>query len=407
MFKVINKIFFKNFFFLSLNQLSSVIVVLLLTPIIFQKIGSENFGLVNLALNYMMFFSIIISYGFNFNGPVLISKYENKIEETINKILSTRFILGILVMLLNIIFLISYELDSIYKKIYFFSIIILISEALNPFFYAQGKNRIDKIALLNFISKLIYAISILIFLNSNNEFIINLLLGFCSLVVFFFFWINEYAIKKMKFTLISLKSYSNVIQNNFKYFTSSLSSFLIMNSSLIILSFYSNNDELGKFALSQKFALLIRLIPAFLIQSVLQLSSKENIRGLNFEKNLEIIYYSGLVITLIFSCFFSFFSENIIYLFSGERISESTKYLEILSFLPFFAMLNAKNMVVTLVKNQKSILNKSIGFSAIICVLISLIMTHEYGALGLSFAIIITEIILYFFHTFLLYKSEK
>ena len=70
-------------------------------------------------------------------------------------------------------------------------------------------------------------------------------------------------------------------------------------------------------------------------------------------------------------------------------------------------MLNAKNMVVTLVKNQKSILNKSIGFSAIICVLISLIMTHEYGALGLSFAIIITEIILYFFHTFLLYKSEK
>ena len=81
----------------------------------------------------------------------------------------------------------------------------------------------------------------------------------------------------MKFTLISLKSYSNVIQNNFKYFTSSLSSFLIMNSSLIILSFNSNNDELGKFALSQKFALLIRLIPAFLIQSVLQLSSKENI----------------------------------------------------------------------------------------------------------------------------------
>ena len=139
-------------------------------------------------------------------------------------------------------------------------------------------------------------------------------------------------LKKMKFTLISLKSYSNVIQNNFKYFTSSLSSFLIMNSSLIILSFNSNNDELGKFALSQKFALLIRLIPAFLIQSVLQLSSKENIRGLNFEKNLEIIYYSGLVITLIFSCFFSFFSENIIYLFSGERISESTKYLEILSF---------------------------------------------------------------------------
>ena len=122
MFKVINKIFFKNFFFLSLNQLSSVIVVLILTPIIFQKIGSENFGLVNLALNYMMFFSIIISYGFNFNGPVLISKYENKIEETINKILSTRIILGILVMLLNIIFLISYELDSIYKKIYFFQL---------------------------------------------------------------------------------------------------------------------------------------------------------------------------------------------------------------------------------------------------------------------------------------------
>ena len=68
------KIFFKNFFNLIFNQGVNILVAIIATPILFQKLGESSFGLMNLSFSIFMLLSIIISYGYHLNGPKRIAE---------------------------------------------------------------------------------------------------------------------------------------------------------------------------------------------------------------------------------------------------------------------------------------------------------------------------------------------
>ena len=74
------KIIVKNFFNLSLNQFLNLLISFLLIPILFRIIGDENFGLVNLSLSIVYLISIAVTYGYNLNGPKLVSLIKNDIS---------------------------------------------------------------------------------------------------------------------------------------------------------------------------------------------------------------------------------------------------------------------------------------------------------------------------------------
>ena len=51
------KIFFKNFFNLIFNQGVNILVAIIATPILFQKLGESSFGLMNLSFSIFMLLS--------------------------------------------------------------------------------------------------------------------------------------------------------------------------------------------------------------------------------------------------------------------------------------------------------------------------------------------------------------
>ena len=75
--KEINYIFFKNFISLTFNQGINIIIAIVVTPILFQNLGSINYGLIELAFSIFMLLSILISYGYHLNGPKRISCIDN------------------------------------------------------------------------------------------------------------------------------------------------------------------------------------------------------------------------------------------------------------------------------------------------------------------------------------------
>ena len=122
--------------------------------------------------------SIFISYGYNLNGPIIISQ-KNKYEEnsTISEILTLKVTLTIIIFFLSIPFIVLLN-DPVFNKILIFSLIILLSEALNPLFYFQGKNKILPQALLNFASKTVYVFLILIFIvDFHDAYLANFFYG--------------------------------------------------------------------------------------------------------------------------------------------------------------------------------------------------------------------------------------
>jgi O-antigen/teichoic acid export membrane protein len=405
------KVIIKNFFNLSLNQFLNLLISFLIIPVIFQSIGAENFGLVNLSLTIVYLLSIAVTYGYNLNGPKLISVIKNdkkELEKLVNEIISIRLFLSLIICLAVFIVYILFGNYSNYWIILLSSLVILFSEAIYPIFYLQGKDEINILTILNLISKILYFFLIVFFIkNPEDSFLINLIFGLTCLFSYCFFWIIIYKKEQFNWALPTLKNLKFKIKQNFDYFTSTISSYIIFNGGIIILSNYIDDSELGQFSLSQKIGLQLRMIPVFIIQSVLQKVSILNEKKDNSTNTyINKIYYAGIYLTIFIAIFILFSSKFIILLLSGKYISYSENILIILGFLPFFAMLNFKNTLIMLVEEKKKILNYAISTTALIMVFLCFIGSYLYGGFGMCIALIFSEIFSFLIHSYLL-KKEK
>ena len=403
-------IFIKNFTNLSLNQGINILIAIVATPILFQNLGDSQFGLVNLAFSIFMLISIVVSYGYHLNGPKQISLL-NKLEkeaDTIKEIVSLRIFIAIIISIVIITLIYLTDFFNGYELIILFSIPILFSEAIHPVFYLQGKNNLSVLALLNAFSKLFYlGLIILSIKNQNDAFKVNLLYGSVLSLVFLVYWGLFFYKNKLKFHFVDLDKIKFRLKENFQFFMSSVAGHISIHSGIIILKLFVNNSELGRFALANRIAFLLRMIPVFIIQSVLQnasIISQNNPLALN--KYLNYYFKRGLILTFITGLFFTIFSKWIIIIFSGQEIIYSNQILSVLSFIPFLAMLNFKNILLILVNEKKEILNKATWISAFIMIPLAIVLSYYYKGFGLAIALLISEFSSFIVHTILLSRSN-
>jgi len=403
----INSIFTKNFINLTLNQGVNVISTLIYTPILFQTLGDENFGLMHLAFSIVIMLSILINYGYSLNGPIKIVNSNSTDDRSliINEVLVLRIIISVIIIFFSYP-IITFYVDESLRKILFFSLIILFTEALNPLFYLQGINKILPQALLNLFSKSLYLLLIVLFISEESDtYLANFFYGFSISLFFLFFWIRNYINKKI-IVKISIVKLINNLKENFKFFLSTTYTHFTLNSGLIILNFFVTNKELGRFTLAFKIAFLLRMIPVFFVQSGLQNASSLNRKSEEKFNNYILKYFKiGLLSTFVIAIIANLFSDFIIYLFANEEIVYSSKILSVLSFIPFLAMLNFKNLVFILVNDLKSILNKATFYTLIFMVSSSLILCKQNGGIGLAYALLATEIFSFIIHYFLIKKK--
>lgn len=407
--KKIKDIFFKNFFNLSVNQLLNILFTLIITPILFQKIEVESFGIINLYFTVVMVISVMVGYGYNINAPKRIASFKNSIDtqNLINDIISTRLYLGFIFLFVSLIVVFFFP-QFFYEHVFIFSLIIIVSEALNPFFYFQGNDKLIGVVLSNFFIKSFYLLFILFLIDSSNDaFLVNLFFGFSSLIVYVFCWIYIYNNQKFSFSFSKPKQFLNRVNENFYFTLSSLSGYLSVNSALIIMSVFVSNTELGKFSLAQKVGILLRMIPVFITQSILQEATRKFINDKNNFKNfLNRTFKNSLLLTFSLAILVTLFSKWIIYFLSGDFIEYSQTILSILAFVPFFSMLNFKNMVKIIVNERKIILNKTSWYTVCFTLISGFLLSFFYGGLGMTISLVLSEIINYFLCNYYLKKDE-
>jgi len=404
----IKSIFSKNFINLSLNQGVNIISTLIYTPILFQILGEDHFGLIQLAFSVVVILSIFVSYGYNLNGPIKIVQSQEAKKENliISEILNLRLTLSVLVFVISIPFL-YLNSNSIYQKILIFSYIILLAEALNPLFYLQGINKLLPQSILNFFSKSIYIVLIVLFINNAEDaFLANFFYGISISFLFLIFWMKLFLSSKTFNYSFSLKKIILNFRENLHLFISSTSTHFTVNGALIILSLFVSNHELGRFSLAYKVAFILRMIPVFFIQSILQHATKIKDRTKEeLHKFLSNYFKFGLLTTLIIAIITCFFSDFIIEIFADEKIDYSSKILSLLSFIPFLAMLNFKNVVYMLINDLKSKLNKATFYTLLFFLINSLILTNIYGGYGLAYSLLLTELFSFLIHYFLINRK--
>lgn len=402
--------FVKNFINLSVNQGFNIISSVIYTPLLFQALGDKNFGLVQFSFSTLIILSIFISFGYNINGPVIISKEKNfeEIEKFTSNILLLKIFLSLLVIGLSFP-IIFFFVEQKLLIILIFSFTILFSEALNPLFYLQGKNQIFPFSFLNFFSKSLYILLIILFISDSfDAYLANFFYGISLTFFYISFWSYKFLKSKLSSINLSLDLFKKYIKNNFQLFLSSVTGHFSINSALIILFFFVDDIELGRFALAYKIAFMLRMIPTFFIQSSLQNASKLYIASNeNFILYVNKYFYCGILLLFLIGVLFIPLSSHIIEFFANEKIYYSTNILIILSFIPLFAMLNYKNMIIILAKDMKATLNKASYLTFAFMLFFSIFLSKLFGGLGLAYALILSELFSFFVHYYLINKNDK
>ena len=240
-------------------------------------------------------------------------------------------------------------------------------------------------------------------LSSSEAYLANFFYGLSASLFVFFFWVNHFIRHRFSKIRVSFTNIKDRINENFVLFLSSTSTHLTLNSALIILSFFTNNKELGRFTLAYKVAFLVRMVPVFFIQSGLQKASNHYKKSKSDFNNYISKYFNyGILLTSILAFLIIFFSDFIILIFASEKIEYSSNILSILSFIPLLAMLNYKNINYILINDYKAILNKATFYTLFFMLLSSIILSYHFAGCGLAIALILTEIFSFFIHSILL-----
>ncbi|MDA9067280.1 oligosaccharide flippase family protein [Flavobacteriaceae bacterium] len=405
-------IFIKNFFNLIINQGINIFIALLATRVLFSTLGEAQFGLVNLALSVVLLSSIAVSYGYHLNGPKRIALFRDqsaKKQSLINEIILTRIIIatGMAIILFCLTYFFGFFKS--YAALLYYSLILLFSQALFPMFYFQGNDKIAWASLVNAFAKGAYLLLIILFIKTPDDATyVNFLFGLSALVVYIVFWIIIYKKEKIKWVWVSIYNIKNRFIENFQFFISSIAGHVSIHGGLIILANFVNNTVLGEFALAQKIALLMRMVPIFFTQAILQKASilfKSD--KIEFNSYVNRIFIIGLTITFAMGLIVIIFSKWIIFLLAGSHVIYSDTILKILAFIPFFSMLNFNNMIKILVDEKKHLLTKATWITAIIMLILATTGSYYYGGYGLSIALVLTEIVSFIVHSVLLIKNNN
>ena len=232
-------------------------------------------------------------------------------------------------------------------------------------------------------------------------------LGLPSFVVYIICWITIYKKEKIKWVWVSIRNIKKRLIENFQFFISSIAGHVSIHGGLIILAIFVNNTVLGKFALAQKIALLMRMVPVFFTQAILQKASilfKSD--KIEFNGYINRIFIIGLSITFLMGLIAIILSKWIIFLLAGSYVIYSETILKILAFIPFLSMLNFNNMIKILVDEKKHLLTRATWITAIFMLTLASIGSYYYGGYGLSIALVLTEIVSFIVYSKLLKKNK-
>ena len=325
-----------NFMYLSILQGMNLILPLITFPYLVRVLGIENFGLLMFAQAFIVYFTMIVDYGFNLSGIREVSSNRNNKNKLINifsSIMIARFILVLMGLIFLTIVVFSFEKFSQNWELYYLTFGIVIGTALFPTWFFQGMEKMKYITVLTVVAKLIFTISIFIFVQNKEDFIyvplINSLgfifVGIISLFIIFKDF--DIRIKFQKWKRIKIQ-----FIKGWYIFISKISINLYGATNTFILGIFTSDAIVGYYAIAEKVVRIITSLFAPFYQAiyphVVNIVKKPRNEAVQFLKR---VFNYSLGLSLVVFLLSILLGEFSFLLLFGEEAKNSINIFYILS----------------------------------------------------------------------------
>jgi len=389
---------FENFISLSVLQGANYILPLITLPYLVRVLGPEKFGLIAFAQAFIQYFNILTDYGFNLSATREIAIHredKEKVSEIFSAVMIIKF--GLLLLSLIILTIIVFSFKKFRQDwlIYYLTFGMVVGQALFPMWFFQGMEKMKYITFLNITAKLIFTVSIFIFVHKVSDYIYVPLINSLGFLVAggLALWI-VYKNFKLIFKYPSLKQLKYQLKEGWYIFISTVAISLYTISNTFILGLFTNNTIVGYYSAAEKLIKAVQGLLAPISQTIYpyisKLVSESKESGIKFIQKITFLIGG---ISFILSLFIFVFASSIVGIVLGDKYVESVPVLRILAFLPFIIGLsNIFGIQTMLTFNYKKAFSNILICASVINIVLAFILVPFYQHIGISVSVLISEI---------------
>ena len=241
--------------------MTNYLVPVLVIPLLLSRVGLESYGMIVLAQGIMNFAVAIADFGFNLTGTRLISLAQGDIvlERSVTQKVLVIKVLLLLVTFVGLSFLVKIVSPwQPYEYLILISYFIVIGNVLMPVWYFQGVQKMTWLALLNFLSRVLYLGAVLFFIDSSDDLLwVNFYNGLGWCIASFFGWVVLIIKMKFRFDKHSLNTIYEFWHQNVPIFLSEGVTTFYRNIGVVIAGFFLSAPLMGIFVIIDRIMMLI------------------------------------------------------------------------------------------------------------------------------------------------------
>jgi PST family polysaccharide transporter len=394
-----NKQVLKNFASLGIVQFANYFLPLISIPIISRIIGPDKFGVINYAAAFVGYFNLLIGYGFDLTATRKISK-DSKNVELRNQVFSEVFFCQVFLFLISVIlFLVClFSIPNLSSEIYVsvFSFLICIATLMTQNWLFQAMRDLSKVALLNFLSKFLFTILVIVFVRKKADYILQpLILGLIQVIISIASFTWAYKTYQLKLKIVHVKTLFSLLWTEKMIFFSMIVINLYTTTNTVMLGFLASQRQVGFYTAAQRLVSVITVIFITpLSQSLYPFIGKALAEST--EKGLTIVRKFFPLLILIFGILglgMYFLGPLILRGFYGKAFIPSIIAFQIMAFIPLIlAVGNIWGMQIMLNLNMDRPFFFITAGGAVIGLVLNYLMIKQLGYVGTAWNYLIVEV---------------
>jgi PST family polysaccharide transporter len=383
----------KNLFSLTFAEAASKGLLLVSTMLLARNLSPDGFGELNFINSIIIYFIYLTNFGIENIAIRETAKLSLDRNAFVNSVLSLRLLLSSLSYIMLIIYINTALPATSNHLAWYIAGANIFSNGLLMNWYYLGTEKMEIIALRQFITGVLNLVGIYLFINSSDDTLLAIIIMAVSLLLNTVWMIGYYVRSSGKINFsFNIERYRDIIRSALPIGFSFLIVVIYNNFCMNLIPYFKGNYENGIYAASYKL-MMAGIIPSGIIQSaffpLLSRQDSPDDRDRVMNRFTLSLFLSGTIM----ACLLFFFNDLLIHLTVGDKFQQSAGLLRYLSVGLIFQYLSISFSAPLFAwKKEKFVLYATLT-GGVVNISLNLLLIPSLGAKGAGITIIISELI--------------
>jgi len=335
----------KNTLLLYLAQFSSYVFPLLTLPFLSRVLQPEKFGLVAFAQSFIWYFITLTDYGFALTATRKIAASRDNVDE-VSRIFSAVMgaklvLLGASFVLMQVVVLAVPKLRSEHV-LFTVTFLNVVGNVLFPYWFFQGMQRLEQVALRDFLSKLSSTILVFLIIRSSSDYIWAAGIQSAGALIAGVIGLTQVRkVMHLKWTWPAASAMWSELVSGWPVFLSMAAMTLTSSTNIFILGLWATATDVGYYTSAYRVVVMLRMMVSPIVGALYPHMSALGSDGR--DRAVHFVRHTGVLLTVPFAVISLTLLATApwtVKLLFGSRYLPVIPLLQILALSPFLLALS-------------------------------------------------------------------